>query len=891
MPPPSCLLHTVEGRRLAGPDAQAWRAWGPYASDRQWGTVREDYSEGGTAWDYFPHEHARSRAYRWGEDAIAGYADAQCRVVLGLAVWNGQDAIIKERLFGLTNAEGNHGEDVKELYFHLDAVPSHAYLRMLYKYPQRAFPYADLVAENGRRGPEMAEYELLDTGVFADDRAFDIMVEYAKIAPDDVLMRITAHNRADLPATLHLLPQLTLRNTWSWAPAQARPRLVARDGQVLLADAGLGTLRLAADQAVDFLFCENETNLTRLYGIKAPGPFKDGINDYLTGGDANAIRHDEGSKCAAHWHGEIPARGTQTLTLRLGPARTGGAAFAEAAGMIARRRAEADDFYAALQHPIADPEARLVQRQALAGLIWSKQFYHYDVYRWLRGDPGQPRPPEARRHGRNADWQHLANAHIVSMPDKWEYPWYASWDLAYQSIAFSLIDPWFAKEQVLLLLRDRFMHPNGEIPAYEWEFSDANPPLHAWAAWRIFEADRDFTGTADHGFLRTAFNKLLLNFGWWVNRKDSSGRNIFQGGFLGLDNIEIFDRSSPLPTGGTLDQPDGTGWMASFALNMLRIALELARIDPGYQDVAVKFLEHFLHISKALGDSHHDTSLWDDQDQFFYDWLCLPDGSRIPLRVRSAVGLIPLMAVQVLEPALVRDLHEFGAAAAWFLDHRPDLANLVAYMGDGGPDEPHLLSLLRTHRLAKLLRRMLDPAEFLSDFGLRAVSKVHEDQPFIFHFNGTEFSLAYEPGESRAREFGGNSNWRGPIWMPINYRLIEALYEYARYYGDDFRVEFPVGSDRTISLAEAATLLSRRLLGLFLKNEDGRRPVMEAYPQLQDLPEPEPLVLFHEYFHGDTGRGVGASHQTGWTACIALLIAERHDCGSSNLPMSGKKQD
>ena len=884
---PSCLLETVEGRRLAGPDAAAWREWGPYASDRQWGTVREDYSEAGTAWDYFPHDHARSRAYRWGEDAIAGYADAHCRAVLGLAVWNGHDPIVKERLFGLTNSEGNHGEDVKELYFHLDAVPSHAYLRMLYKYPQRAFPYGDLVAENARRGAEMAEYELLDTGVFADDRAFDIMVEYAKIAPDDVMMRVTARNRADLPASLHLLPQLTLRNVWCWAPGGPRPRLTAAAGGVALTDPALGQLRLVADRSVDFIFCENETNVKRLYGIDAPGPFKDGINDYLVAGRGDAIRRDQGSKCAAHLHVDIPAGGSTSLTLRLGPTTAERDPFADAGRLFARRRAEADAFYGALQHAIADAEACLVQRQALAGLIWSKQFYHYDVYRWLRGDPLQPAPPEARRHGRNADWQHLANAHIVSMPDKWEYPWYASWDLAFQSIAFSLIDPEFAKNQILLLLRDRFMHPNGQIPAYEWAFGDANPPLHAWAAWRVFEADRDFAGRPDHGFLRTAFNKLLLNFGWWVNRKDSMGRNIFQGGFLGLDNIEIFDRSSPLPTGGTLDQPDGTGWMASFALNMLRIALELARIDPGYQDVAVKFLEHFLQIAKALGDARHDTSLWDDQDQFFYDRLCLPDGQRIPLRVRSAVGLIPLMAVQVLEPALVRDLHEFGAAARWFLEHRPDLARLVAYMGDGGPDEPHLLSLLRTHRLAKLLRRMLDPDEFLSDFGLRSVSKIHEDHPFVFHANGTEFRLAYEPGESHAREFGGNSNWRGPIWMPVNYRLIEALYEYARYYGDGFRVEYPVGSGGFITLAEAADMLSRRLLALFVPDHEGRRPVMGAYPQLQDLPEPEPLVLFHEYFHGDTGRGVGASHQTGWTACIALLIAERRDCGSSNLPRSG----
>ncbi len=891
MPHPSVLLRTTEGRRLAGDQAPLWRAWGPYASDRQWGTVREDYSEGGTAWDYFPHDHARSRAYRWGEDAIAGYADAQCRAVLGLAVWNGQDPVIKERLFGLTNREGNHGEDVKELYFHQDAVPSHAYLRFMYKYPQRAFPYADLVAENARRGPEQDEYEVLDTGVFSNNRYFDIVVEYARRTPDDVLMRITAHNRADETAPLWLLPQLTLRNTWRWSGHANRPRLAATPGGVLLTDDVMGRMRLCADRDVEFLFCENETNVTRLYGLVAEGPFKDGINDYLIDGNENAVRRDAGSRCAALWRTDIAAGGSASLILRLGPDAAMADGCTGADRIFATRRGEADDFYEALQRGIESADMRLVQRQALAGLIWSKQFYHYDVYRWLRGDPAEPAPPAARWQGRNAEWQHLANAHIVSMPDKWEYPWYASWDLAFQAIAFALIDPAFAKEQVLLLLRDRFMHPNGQIPAYEWAFGDANPPLHAWAAWRCYEADRDFNGRPDHDFLRTAFNKLLLNFGWWVNRKDSAGRNIFQGGFLGLDNIEIFDRSSPLPTGGMLDQPDGTGWMASFALNMLRISLELAKVDPGYQDVAVKFLEHFLHIAKALGDAKHDTSLWDDQDQFFYDRLCLPDGMRTPLRVRSAVGLIPLMAVQVLEPDLLDGLPEFTQAATWFLSHRPDLASLVAFMGDPGHGARRMLSLLRTHRLTMLLRRMLDPAEFLSDFGLRAVSKAHEAAPFVFRYDGCEYRLDYEPAESRNREFGGNSNWRGPIWMPVNYRLIEALYEYARYYGDTFKVEFPVGSGKFLTLEQTAALLSHRLINLFVAGPGGRRPVMAAYPQLQDMPESEPLVLFHEYFHGDTGRGVGASHQTGWTACIALLIATRHDCISSNLPMAMPEED
>jgi hypothetical protein len=884
---PHDLLLTEEGLRVTGAGQGAWRRWGPYPSDRQWGTVREDYSPGGTAWDYFPHDHARSRAYRWGEDAIAGYGDEHGFLSLGLAVWNRADPIVKERLFGLDNTEGNHGEDVKELYFHLDAVPSHAYLRMLYKYPQREFPYADLVAENGRRGPEMTEYELLDTGVMADDRSFDIVVEYAKAAPDDVLMRITAHNRADIAAPLDLLPQLTARNIWSWTEGAPRPKFTLDGDRVAIAHPGLEAFRLYADGPVEIVFCENETNVARLYGASAPGPFKDGINDYLVANAAGAVRRDAGTKCALVSRHEIPAHGSVRVMVRLRPASVAGAPFAEAEAIFARARAEADAFYAVLQCGISDPDARLVQRRALAGLIWSKQFYHYDVYHWLRGDKTQPPPPAQRWEGRNAEWQHLSNAHIVSMPDKWEYPWYASWDLAFQSVAFALIDPDFAKAQILLLLRDRFMHPSGQVPAYEWSFDDSNPPLHAWAAWRVFEMDRGLTGRPDHFFLRQTFNKLLLNFGWWVNRKDNAGRNIFQGGFLGLDNIEIFNRSRPLPTGGTLDQADGTGWMAGYALNMLRLALELATADPGYQDIAVKFLEHFLYISKALGDAAHGIGLWDEQDQFFYDRLCLPDGVSVPLRVRSAVGLIPMMAVQVLEPELIASLPEFAEGMEWLMGHRPDLASLVSRMDAAGHGERRLLALLRTHRLTHLLRRMLDEGEFLSSYGLRAVSKVHEAHPYVFRHDGTEFSLAYEPAESANRDFGGNSNWRGPIWMPINYRLVEALYEHARYYGDSFRVEFPVGSGESISLVEAAALVSKRLVALFLKDADGRRPVMGAYPQMQDQPELEELVLFHEYFHGDTGRGVGASHQTGWTACVALLLAPRMETEAASVPGCG----
>jgi hypothetical protein len=881
---PTRLLDTVEGRRLRGPGAPDWRRWGPYPSDRQWGTVREDYSEGGNAWDYFPHDHARSRAYRWGEDAIAGFSDEGCLLNLGLALWNGADPIIKERLFGLANEEGNHGEDVKELYFYLDATPSHAYLRMLYKYPQQEFPYADLVAENARRDTTVPEYEILDTGVFNDNRSFDIVVEYAKAAPDDVLMRITAHNRADHAARLDLLPQLTARNIWSWTTDQARPLFKRESNTVAITHPDLPPMRLQADQPVDWLFCQNETNHRRLFGTGTPGIFKDGINDYLLHANEAAISLDRGTKCAALLTCVIPARGSQTLCLRLSPAD---AADSDWNAIFAARRDEADDFYAVLQRDIKQADARLVQRQALAGLIWSKQFYHFDVYRWLRGDPNGPEPPASRWTGRDSDWQHLNNCHIVSMPDKWEYPWYASWDLAFQAVTFALIDPEFAKSQLLLLLRDRYMHPNGQLPAYEWAFGDANPPVHAWAAWRVFEMDRALTGTPDYGFLREVFNKLLLNFGWWVNRKDAQGRNIFQGGFLGLDNIEVFNRSKELPTGGTLDQPDGTGWMAAYALNMLRIALELAMQDPTYQDIAVKFLEHFLFIAKALGDDGHGIGLWDEQDQFFYDRLCLPSGTSVPLRVRSAVGLIPMMAVQVIEPELLSGLPMFSDGVKWFLDHRKDLASLVSKVDEPGHGARRLLSLLRTHRLTKMLERMLDETEFLSDYGLRAVSKVHEAHPYIFRFHDTDFTLDYEPAESTNRDFGGNSNWRGPIWMPINYRLIEALYEFARYYGAKFRVTYPVGSDQTISLTETADMLSNRLISLFMKGKDGVRPVMRAYPSLQDQPEVEDLVLFHEYFHGDTGRGVGASHQTGWSAAVALLLQPRVDSAAANVPTAG----
>jgi hypothetical protein len=871
-PLPPHLLETAEGRRVVEAARAGWRRWGPYPSDRQWGTVREDYCERGMPWDYFPHDHARSRAYRWGEDAIAGFGDDRLRWCLGLALWNGHDPILKERLFGLTNAEGNHGEDVKELYFYLDATPTHSYMRMLYKYPHAAFPYDELVAENGRRDQSQPEFEILDTGVFDGDRSFDVTVEYAKAAPDDVLMRVTVRNRSSEAASLHILPHLWARNTWSWSEGTTKPELRLNGDAVEARHPDMQQLRLAVDQRAEWLFCENETNVRRLHGVDAPGPFKDGINDFLVHGDATAIRRDAGTKCAAHVKIDVPAHGSTALRLRLRPTEGAGAVFDDFDGVFALRLQEADAFYAALQRDIPDPDSRLVQRQALAGLIWSKQFYCFDVRRWLEGDPTLPAPPAARRNGRNAEWQHLNNEHIVSMPDKWEYPWYASWDLGFQAVTFALIDPEFAKSQILLLLLDRFMHPNGQKPAYEWSFGDANPPVHAWAAWRVFEMDKALTGRSDHAFLEKVLHKLLLNFGWWVNRKDAQGHNLFQGGFLGLDNIEIFDRSAPLSTGGILDQADGTAWMANYALNMLRISLELATTDPAYQDIAIKFFEHFLYIAEAMSHAGGGSGLWDEQDSFFYDVLCLPDGETVPLRLRSIIGLIPLLAVLVLEPKWTRNLPAFTERLEWFLKNRPDLAGLITDANTPGQGETRLLALLRGHRMKSLLARMLNETEFLSDYGIRAISKFHKDYPYIFEHSGQRAEVGYLPGESDSRLFGGNSNWRGPIWMPINYRLIEALFEFHRYYGDAFLVEYPHGSGAMLSLHQVGTMLAKRLVSLSLLGTDRKRPVMATYPLLLDDPQSRDLVLFHEYYHGDTGRGVGASHQTGWSAAVALLL-------------------
>ena len=852
-----------------------WRRWGPYLSERQWGTVREDYSEYGTAWEYFPHDHARSRAYRWGEDGIGGFGDEQLLLCLALALWNGRDPILKERLFGLTNSEGNHGEDVKELYYYLDGTPTHSYMRMLYKYPQAAFPYAWLVEENRRRGRSEPEFELIDTGIFADNRYFDVEIEYAKADVDDILMRVTVHNRAADAAELHVLPQLWARNIWSWKPDCPRPLLVAREDRTISVDHPLlPRLRLHCDGSPEFLFCHNETNITRLSGISAPGHhFKDGINDYVVNGEVAAVAPDRrGSKVAAYYRLSLPAGGCAQLRARLAPADHA-FGLSDFDDIFDQRRAEADEFYAELQHDITDPDARLVQRQALAGVLWSKQFYYFDIPEWLNGDPLQPPPPATRRHGRNCDWPHLNNADIVSMPDKWEYPWYAAWDLAFHAVTLALIDPGFAKSQLLLLTRDWYMHPNGQLPAYEWAFGDVNPPVHAWAVWRVYEFDREHRGgEGDLAFLERVFHKLMLNFTWWVNRKDVEGRNIFQGGFLGLDNIGIFDRNAKLPNGGYINQADGTAWMAMYTLNLMRIALELALTDHVYEDIASKFFEHFLYIAEAMTNIGGDgIGLWDDEDEFYYDVLHLSDGERIPLRVRSLVGLIPLFAVEVLG-AWFSSLPRFNARTHWFLEHRPHLARLVSRWYDAKSGERHLLSLLRGHRMKRLLNRMLDETAFLSDFGVRSLSKLYEDNPYVFERDGNRFSISYVPGDSATTVFGGNSNWRGPVWMPVNFLIIESLQRFHSYYGDDFKVEYPVGSGALLHLGEVAAELSRRLCRIFLRGEDGKRPVFGDSPIEQNDPHFRDNVLFYEFFHGDNGRGLGASHQTGWTALIACLL-------------------
>ncbi|HUX21178.1 MAG TPA: glucosidase, partial [Spirochaetia bacterium] len=830
------------------------------------------------------HDHSRSRAYRWGEDGIAGISDDRQLLCFAPAFWNGRDPIIKERLFGLTGNEGNHGEDVKEYYYHLDNTPTHSYMKMLYKYPHAPFPYSRLVEENRDRGRDLDEFELIDTGVFDADDYSDLFVEYAKAAEDDILIRITAVNRGSEARELHLLAQLWFRNTWSWHPNEEKPGIRAAAKGVEATRSDLGRYRLVGEGGPELLFCENETNVKRLFGADQSGYFKDGINDYLVAGARDAVNPEKrGTKAALHYRLNLPPGGGSVIRLRLtrladsDPNASQPISSVEMDRLFERRVAEADEFYDSVQEGITDPDERLIQRQALAGLLWSKQFYRYDVSRWLSGDPGQPTPPDERLRGRNRGWTHLNNADVISMPDTWEYPWYASWDLAFHTIALSLVDTEFAKHQLVLLTHEWYMHPDGQLPAYEWSFGDVNPPVHAWAAWRVFQIDRKRRGDeGDLTFLERVFHKLLLNFTWWVNRKDPGNRNVFEGGFLGLDNIGVFDRSAPLPTGGFINQADATSWMAMYSLNLMRISLELAQHNHVYEDIATKFFEHFLSIAKSMSNiGSKGISLWDEEDGFYYDVLSLPGDRIVPMKLKSAVGLIPLFAVETLEPELLEAVPEFRRRMQWFLDHRPDLASLVSRWHEPGHGDRRLLSLLRGHRMKALLRRMLDETQFLSEFGVRSLSKEYADRPYRFDYDGTQTSVSYEPGESRTGTFGGNSNWRGPIWFPLNYLLIESLQKFHHYYGDDFKVECPTGSGRYLTILEVAEELTRRLTRLYRADKEGKRPFAGQYPRMQKDPLFRDHLAFFEYFHGDSGRGVGASHQTGWTALIAKLLQPR----------------
>ncbi|HSE95887.1 MAG TPA: glucosidase [Methylomirabilota bacterium] len=879
---------TAESRRLAEARARTahWKRWGPYLAERQWGTVREDYSADGTAWDYLPHEHARSRAYRWGEDGLLGLSDNHQRLCFAVALWNERDPILKERLFGLAGPQGNHGEDVKEYYFYLDATPTYSYGRALYKYPQTAFPYARLVEENARRDRRAPELELLDTGVFDEDRYFDVVVEFAKASPDDLLIRLSATNRGPDAAPLHLLPTLWCRNTWAWNYGVERPRIRTGEGRpghrVLVAEHPElpGPVELSCEGEPALLFTENETNFRRLYGDGHDQPFaKDAFHGFLVRGERALVRRDgPGTKAAAHYRWSVPAGGSVTVRLRLVafeamiPPMASSAAFDT---VVATRRAEADAFYATVIPPRLGGDAGRVMRQALAGMLWSKQWYHYDVRRWLNGDPTQPPPPASRRTGRNAEWTHLYNDDVVSMPDKWEYPWYAAWDLAFHTIPLALVDPDFAKDQLLLFLREWYMHPNGQIPAYEWALGDVNPPVHAWAAWRVYKIDKRIRGAADRNFLERVFHKLLLNFTWWINRKDPEGKNVFQGGFLGLDNIGVFDRSAPLPAGGHLEQSDGTAWVGMFCLNMLAIALELARENPAYEDVATKFFEHFVYIAHAMSDiGGQGIALWSEEDGFFYDALHLPGEPTRPLRVRSLVGLVPLFAVHVLEPENLAGLARFERRMKWFIRNRPDLRHHIARQKRPDGKSRRLLSLVSGERLQRVLRYMLDESEFLSPYGIRALSRHHRDHPYVLHLNGQDHRVDYEPAESSTGLFGGNSNWRGPIWFPMNFLLIESLQRFDYFYRGELEVEMPTGSGQFATLGGTATELSRRLTRIFLRDAEDRRPVHGGAVKFQTDPHWRDLLLFYEYFHGDNGAGVGASHQTGWTGLVAKLLQQ-----------------
>jgi len=852
--------------------ASHWRRWGPYLAERSWGNPREDYSADGTAWDYFTHDHARSRAYRWTEDGIAGICDNHQRLCFAFAFWNGVDPILKERLYGVSGTEGNHGEDVKEYYYYLDSTPTHSYMKALYKYPQSAFPYADLARTNRERPRTASEYELIDTGIFNENRYFDIFIEYAKNDVDDILARATVINRGPDPATLHLLPTVWFRNTWSWGYGTPRPELSRWDTHTIgIHEQTLGQFKLWLEDGPPLLFAENESNTMRLWGYDSGQPYnKDSINRYVTQGWESAVNPDEtGTKASGVYRIELPPGGSKVLHFRL---FSGDAPQPDFHQVFLDRIEEAEDFYSFAPLSLSD-DARMVQRQAFAGLLWSKQFYHYVVEEWLKGDPAMPPPPPERLLGRNRAWIHVYNDDVLSMPDKWEYPWFAAWDLAFHTIPLAMVDPDFAKQQLSLLLREWYQSPNGQLPAYEWEFSDVNPPVHPWACWRVFKIDAKLTGKPDSEFLESAFHKLLMNFTWWVNRKDSQGNNIFEGGFLGLDNIGVFDRGKPLPTGGFIEQADGTAWMGMYCLTMLRIAIELTPHDRAYEDIASKFFEHFLYIASAI-NRLGDGGLWDEEDGFFYDRLRLPDGRKIPMRLRSLVGLIPLFAVTTLDAEALDRMPGFKRRMMWFIKHRADLCLNIASITRPGQKERTLLSLVQPSRLQRILQLMLDENEFLSPHGIRGISRYHKDHPFVLRADGQEYRVNYEPAESTTNLFGGNSNWRGPVWFPVNYLMIESLQRFHHYFGDEMQVEFPTGSGMKMNLSDVACQLSRRLSRLFLRDEHGRRPAFGGAEKFQSDPHFRDHILFYEYFHGDNGAGLGASHQTGWTALVAKLLQQ-----------------
>jgi hypothetical protein len=871
---------SAEDKRLADNAAHKvfWKKWGPYLSERQWGTVREDYSEDGEAWDYFPHDHARSRAYRWGEDGLAGISDINQNLCFALALWNGRDPILKERLFGLTSKEGNHGEDVKELYYYLDNTPTHSYMKYLYKYPQAAFPYKDLIETNGKRSRFDPEYEILDTGVFAGNRYFDVFVEYAKADPDDMLIKITVHNRGKDRAAITIMPTLWYRNTWAFGKLKKRPdiSLSGSEAERMILECvheEMGTHYLYCEKGDLVLFTENETNVERLFHMPNASPFvKDAFHDAVTGNDFSRFNdRKNGTKCAVLNRFNIAGKESGIVRLRLKKEKNKQDPFGpEFDDVFKQRIDEADEFYAQFRPESPESDVIAVQRQAFAGLLWNKQYYNYELETWLNGDPGQPAPPENRKEGRNADWTYLFNRDVISMPDKWEYPWYASWDLAFHCVPLSMIDPDFAKKQLVLLTREWYMHPNGQLPAYEWNLSDVNPPVHAWAALKVYEIEKSRSGRGDIAFLKRMFLKLLLNFTWWVNRKDSEGKNIFQGGFLGLDNIGAFDRSRPLPSGGHIEQADGTSWMAMYALGLMDMALEIAPEDIAFEDVASKFYEHFVHIAGSLNQMG-EQGLWDEEDGFYYDALHMPDGNTIPLKVRSLVGLTALLAVSVVRSDVLSKMKGFKKRMVWFRNNREDLGK---YMTIEDYQEGHdvLLSLVPKKRLVRIFRRMLDESEFLSPGGIRSISKHHRDNPYVLRLDGMEYRVDYEPAESKTSLFGGNSNWRGPIWIPINYLFIEALRKYHHYYGDSLKVEYPVGSGNSMNLMEVAVKLSQRLTAVFVKDKKGARFVHGEEKEYRDDPHFKDLVQFYEYYHGDTCKGLGASHQTGWTALVAEMI-------------------